>query len=622
MASFDLSKFSGVRQKLSRYERYLASLQAKNLHTANIERTVNECVENAITHGSRAFVIYGEPQSGKTQMMIGLTARLLDEGVRIVVVLLNDNVQLLKQNLSRFQESGLDPTARSFEEVLSPEIDLGTKEWVIFCKKNANNLRKLNQKLGPRHARAVVDDEADFATPNTRVNRAQETRIYSLVKQLLGQHGVYVGVTATPARLDLNNTFENDIDRWVQFEPHPLYTGPSIFFPLGLASPRYQLQLLPDAGDAPRYLREALFRYFAAVAYLNTRVNTAGEVSYSILVHTSGARVDHSDDHKVVLKTMSVLDNPQDRSFASMCRELWGACEARYPGQGDDLTRYILENISRHIVVVMNSDSDREYEAATNPRVPFTIVIGGNIVSRGVTFNNLLSMFFTRDAKHKIQQDTYIQRARMFGVRGAYLDHFELTIPKKLYSDWHRCFVFHQLSLESIRSGNNAPAWIEDTRIAAVSSASIAKSVVNLDSGEMSYEKFKLNGAIKDAVEGSRGELAKLDLLKRQLPEACFPAYLLNYVKVFSGGSNQNVAVHQISLIGARGGYQEEAETLQRRRGFLGSNQIERVKPNAAHHFVIIANANEEARLVYKFVSTRVKFLKRESPVRQGSLFA
>jgi hypothetical protein len=68
----------------------------------------------------------------------------------------------------------------------------------------------------------------------------------------------------------------------------------------------------------------------------------------------------------------------------------------------------------------MNSDKEvnaADNRTATDPTAPFTIVIGGNIVSRGVTFNNLLSMFFTRDVKHKLQQDTYIQRARMFGSK-------------------------------------------------------------------------------------------------------------------------------------------------------------------------------------------------------------
>ena len=83
----------------------------------------------------------------------------------------------------------------------------------------------------------------------------------------------------------------------------------------------------------------------------------------------------------------------------------------------------------------MNSDKEvnaADNRTATDPTAPFTITIGGNIVSRGVTFNNLLSMFFTRDVKHKLQQDTYIQRARMFGSRGTYLKYFDSYSLRKV----------------------------------------------------------------------------------------------------------------------------------------------------------------------------------------------
>jgi hypothetical protein len=110
-------------------------------------------------------------------------------------------------------------------------------------------------------------------------------------------------------------------------------------------------------------------------------------------------------------------------------------------------------------LVVLNSERDRRAmgDSATEPSSPFTIIIGGNIVSRGVTFPNLLSMFFTRNVRHKLQQDTYIQRARMFGSRGEYLKHFELTIPTQLYWDWHRCFVFHKLALATINNILGSP---------------------------------------------------------------------------------------------------------------------------------------------------------------------
>ena len=78
------------------------------------------------------------------------------------------------------------------------------------------------------------------------------------------------------------------------------------------------------------------------------------------------------------------------------------------------------------------SDTDKSqvsYAAATDPATLFTIIIGGNVVSRGVTFDRLLSMYFTRDVKHRLQQDTYIQRARMFGSQL----HARLDPPSQRY---------------------------------------------------------------------------------------------------------------------------------------------------------------------------------------------
>jgi hypothetical protein len=139
---------------------------------------------------------------------------------------------------------------------------------------------------------------------------------------------------------------------------------------------------------------------------------------------------------------------------------VYQAAQTLYPNADADLlTEYVVTNASRATLVVLNSERDRRAmgDSATEPSSPFTIIIGGNIVSRGVTFPNLLSMFFTRNVRHKLQQDTYIQRARMFGSRGEYLKHFELTIPTQLYSDWHRCFVFHKLALATINNILGSP---------------------------------------------------------------------------------------------------------------------------------------------------------------------
>ena len=132
-------------------------------------------------------------------------------------------------------------------------------------------------------------------------------------------------------------------------------------------------------------------------------------------------------------------------------------------------------------------------------------------------------MYFTRDVKHKIQQDTYIQRARMFGSRGGYLKYFELTIPEALYLDWHRCFIFHRLSLEAIRSGQGAPVWLSDDRISAVSISSIDKSNVSLDQGEMSFGMFdfaakreSIDSIIDDVAMKSSEKLPFIFFVRKQ----------------------------------------------------------------------------------------------------------
>lgn len=396
---FNIEDYRGQERKHARYARRISHLQDQSIYTNSIETAVDGAIQNVQRKNTRSFVIYGEPQSGKTEMMIALTARLLDEGIKTVVVLLNDNVQLLNQNLDRFRRSGLDPAPKNFAEILDPAIQLDGNEWVIFCKKNSRDLKKLLDKLGAPDSLAVIDDEADFATPNAKVNKGEKTRINELVGQLLGAKGIYIGVTATPARLDLNNTFENDNERWIDFPAHPHYTGQQVFFPLSaeqLDSPQFNLNLLPDTGDDPKYLREALFRFFVNVAHLNTEVNDR-EKNYSILVHTSGKKADHTEDYKNIVKTLNALKLESSKNFEKYVKEIWEISRARYPGREQQLTNYVIDNRNRHTIVVMNSDIDKkmvDFNSATSPSTLFTIAIGGNIVSRGVTFDNLLSIVF------------------------------------------------------------------------------------------------------------------------------------------------------------------------------------------------------------------------------------
>ena len=236
---FDINKYIADKPLSRRYDKRLQKLKDKNFDTSCIEEAVKGAIAN-LDDGVKSFIIYGAPQSGKTEMMIALTERLLDLNHKIVIILLNDNVGLLEQNLRRFAKSDIDPDPKNFKEILDDIIEINNYEWIIFCKKNASDLTKLIQKLDGYSEKVIIDDEADYASPNDKINQNEKTKINELIGRLL-LDGIYIGVTATPARLDLNNTFNNANDRWVHFPSHSSYTGQDIFFPLDLNGPQYSL---------------------------------------------------------------------------------------------------------------------------------------------------------------------------------------------------------------------------------------------------------------------------------------------------------------------------------------------------------------------------------------------
>ncbi len=613
--SFDINKFKAEKHLSNRYAKRIQALKDKGRQTDCIEKTVNESVEN-IQGSGRSFIVYGEPQSGKTEMMIALTAKLLDEGHKIIIHLLNDNVSLLEQNLLRFQQSGLSPAPYNFLEIMDPVIEIGDKEWVIFCKKNGSNLRKLIEKVGHIGGKIIIDDEADYASPNAKINKeGEKTPINELIETLLKNGGTYVGVTATPARLNLNSTFENDHTKWVDFLPHSKYTGQDTFFPI-THSCEFGMTFVPDgAGDDPKWCRNALFGFMVNVAYLNLHPEIHGEENYSFLVHTSGKKADHKIDYQTIQKVFGTLSDTSDKNFAKYVEKVWALANKRYPGEADKITDYILENIGRRNTVVMNSakEFEKNHKSATSPSTIFTIVIGGNIVSRGMTFDNLLSMYFTRDVKHKIQQDTYIQRARMFGTRD-YLPYFELTIPENLYLDWHRCFIFHRLALAAVRAGN-APVWLESKRISAAASASVDKLNVSIDAGEMSYGIFDYNGVKTDAegiVSSEDSNISKLEKLQSLLGEENFPAYVLSYIREFSPQGDNSITLHSSHSIANM--HDADQQNISRKRGFMGGANFSKNSP-VAHHLRISHNAIGQARLFYKYNGS-IKFLKNFKTIK------
>ena len=189
----------------------------------------------------------------------------------------------------------------------------------------------------------------------------------------------------------------------------------------------------------------------------------------------------------------------------------------------------------------------------------------------------------------------------MFGARGSYLKHFELTIPRQLYADWHRCFVFHRLALQAIQNNKLSPVWIGDRRIAVVSSSSIDRGTVDLDKGEMSFQMFPWTdfGALDAIVITGPTDIATLRKLSKKIGDEAMPSYLIEYLTAALRTSPATLAIHVSSFIGNYGNTANVAE-ISRARGFIGKPQLEEGRfPGARHHVKIFQNGRN-GRVFYK----------------------
>lgn len=580
------------------YSKQIERLKSEGKETSAIEKVVNKCIDN-ITDGITSFVIFGEPQCGKTELMICLSAKLIETTNRLIIILVNDNVNLLEQNTNRFLTSRITPKPKTLNEFLEEEASTTR---IVICKKNHLDLEKLVNKTNELPSKIIIlDDEADFATPNGKVNKQDKTKINKLIGDLLIKQGIYIGITATPARLDLNNTFGNNIDRWIHFESHSNYVGKEIFFPTKLKELPYRLEFINDETPSEEQLEKAILSFIVNVAIMNIYVNNT-EGNYAFLVHTSGSKIDHQNDLETVRKVFDILSNFEHPNFRTYINRLENIIKTNIDKEQHDITKiikYILTNITNNLVVKVNSDRSRNninIDFANDLPNLFTIPIGGNKVSRGLTISNLLGMYFTRDAK-RMQQDTYIQRARMFGNRQSYLKKFQLWIPEKLFLTWRNCFIYHDFATESIKSGSGVPAWISDEKVYPVSSNSIDRKTINIESNEISFDLFTCTlDNLQKILDFTSTPFETLNYLNKEFGEECLPSYILKFVNKHSEN------LDDIHITCNKYKYQTQNRTTLES---LNKNEIQ-------HKFKIHFYQPNSARISYSFFPKKIKYLSKQ----------
>ena len=188
--------------------------------------------------------------------------------------------------------------------------------------------------------------------------------------------------------------------------------------------------LITDKVDA---LRSAVANFVTAGAIrrLHQRAEGQRPKHYAMIVHVETSRSAHAWQHQV---TVAVLDKMRqaitsrdplaDRLIDAAIANLRRSVEAEGLGVPDReaLVREIRESFARGAVATEKVNSDNDVEALLDEsaelklRTPYNVFIGGQILDRGITVPNLLAFYYGRSPK-KMQQDTVLQHARMYGAR-------------------------------------------------------------------------------------------------------------------------------------------------------------------------------------------------------------
>jgi hypothetical protein len=401
----------------------------------------------ATVHKGGPTLALGRVQSGKTTSIAALSAAAADKEYQIIIAFLGSTNLLLDQNRDRL-EAALEmdssryvwkPLPKITGKSSAPEI----MKWVdkgrcVFIPviKNAQPLRKLAAALDAlpdahKMKVLIVDDEADQASLNTRINDDSPSSTYSAITEIREAvpQSLYVQYTATPyAPLLLPPGDPLSPTSIVFLEPGDGYTGGREFFVL---NEQKVTQVIPDsdeensiqrAGRLPFSLKEAFAFFVAGAAVLYSVEKDSPPIS--MLVHSTHLK-DGQRRYAHLLNTqidklISIEDLKDSESG-----ELLSKQRLMLEGNGvsridNDVFWGNVDLVLRELnVELVNSASD--VKSVEWNHSPFHLLVGGNKLDRGFTVEGLTVTYMNR--KPSEQVDTIEQRARAFGYRSSFLPY-------------------------------------------------------------------------------------------------------------------------------------------------------------------------------------------------------
>jgi hypothetical protein len=347
---------------------------------------------------------------------------------------------------------------------------------IIVVKKETNNLDRLVELFNnypdlSEKRTLLVDDEADFASVGFRRDATSQDGVsfnvlaskINSIRANFSDHYNFLQVTATPYSLYLQPRGEFDLNNFT-FEPirpafttlvpiHDQYIGgqqyfeeaqnpDSVFSDIHVSVPDTELTVLANRDrryitnilTTPnlRIFRQAILNYLVggSIRIIDSHLQNRN-YKCSFIIHTATSRDRHQWQIDLIDEFLSRLtelanDNSPELvelihgSYDNLCNSVQknnDTCPAF-----ETVVEKVKEALRDGFVGVIKINSENQIAALLDRNGqlrldnPFNIFVGGQILDRGITIENLIGFFYGRNP-NTFQQDTVLQHSRMYGAR-------------------------------------------------------------------------------------------------------------------------------------------------------------------------------------------------------------
>lgn len=464
----------------------------------SVENTVNGFMEKLSQTEPKIaqnVLFLGNVQSGKTAQVLGVLSALADDGDHKVFLYLTTNSVDLQEQTVKRAEANLknfivlsENDDRSFMQVMKANNPI-----LVVIKKNARVLKRWRNLFASQsslkgYPLVIVDDEADAASLNTNADKPDKDA--STINKLLNDiknsccQNLFIQLTATPQSLLLQHEESDWQPEFIHFfEAGEKYIGGNFVFS---DPPSYIVRFidseLDDMKDASGEIAEGVKQALHSFLLTCAEFTLCGKTNCNFALHPSYKIQDHqafSQKIQALLNDLVQAINSGE-NFADSFKEGYLDLQKTKPDihHFEEIYEKITELLENKQIytLVVNSQTESDFDLERG----FNIIIGGNVIGRGLTIPKLQTVYYSRTAK-KPNADTFWQHSRIFGYdRDKSL--LRLYIPADVYHFFVQLNQANNLIIEQAKNSDGNiqviyPKSINPTRRNVLKSDSINQMV-------------------------------------------------------------------------------------------------------------------------------------------------